>query len=249
MIYPVAEASFEQLMKLSLRYAGRTLKQIFLLIIAWVALKSFDTHLRALPSLIETLLGLSITLAMLFLFVMALHRADGVLREALLTWQQTWQQMQKNLLKVYLGYVLIIGGLCLIFFLGRWFIFSFMGQKGLSAIGTAMLLIGIPLILALIYSYLAIPLLALTERSIGKAFYASALYTKEHFGWMVVIYIEMVVTFFVSSNQTRHAQWLLTHHLMELVDLLILGIMAPLIINQTLLFLHDLQTTENSSHT
>ena len=98
---------------------------------------------------------------------------------------------------------------------------------------------GIPLILIIIYSYLTLPILAITQLPFFYAFQMSFFYTRRNFLTLLLIYAETVIILVISSTYTGHSQWLLKHHLMELCDLVVFSLLIPLIINQTLLLLNN----------
>ena len=223
----------------SLRYAWRALRQIFIFIVIFIVLKSIYTHLPPTPAPLGMILSLVIILIAIFLFVMSLYRVDGMLRETPVSILQAGWRTLKSILKIYLACLLVFCGFVLIFVIGRWLIFSVLGLSPTAGGLIAMLIVGIPMILLLIYCYLTIPLLALYEPSIVRAFYRSLTCAQKQFLSVVILYMEIVIILVVSSTHTHHAQWLLHHHLMELCDLVIFSLILPVMINQTLLLLHN----------
>lgn len=242
MRYPVSTTSFDALFTLSGRYAFSAWRQIFLFILLWVALMALLTHFPVFSIYFEMALGVVIAAAAIFLYTMSLYRVDGLLRETPLTLRQALEQALRRILKIYLACLWVVGGCGVIFLLGRWLIYSVLGLTGATAGVTIILLVGIPMIVLLIYCYLAIPLLALNAWPLWQAFYQSIAYTRQIFLPMIFLYVEMVLMLIIASTHTQHGQWLLRHHLMELTNLVVFSIILPLVINQTLLFLHKLQS-------
>jgi len=50
-----------------------------------------------------------------------------------------------------------------------------------------------------------------------------------------------MIMLLILSTHTRHAQWLLHHHLLELSDSVVMCVVLPLWVNLTVLVLHDVQ--------
>jgi hypothetical protein len=222
----------------SIRQAWPVWQRIFLLIVIFIALKSLYTYLPLFSLSIEMGLTGVILAAAVFLFLIALYRANGVWCDQEVTWHQALQRTIQHILKVYLACVCILCLFAIIFFVGRWLIFSVLALTGMPAAVGLIFFVGIPLILVLVYSYLTIPLLALQELSLWQAFSQSLLLTQAHFLMMVLLYIEIIILVVAAATHTRHGVWLLHHHLMELFDLIVFSLILPLFINQTLLLLY-----------
>ncbi len=241
MLYPDTISSSDKLFSLSFRYAWYALRQIFFLILIFVVLKSLDTHAPQLPKLLERGISLLIGLIAIYLLTAAFLRVDGMLRGVPLTLQQALVQTLQCIGKVFLACLLIVVVCLVIFFLGRWVILSVFGLREAFAGVAALLLIGIPMILILIFFYFTIPLLAVHKQPLLAAFYHSPQYTRQRLFCSVLLYIEMVIILGFSLAHTRHGQWLLSHHLMELGDLVVFSLVLPPLINLTLLLLNDVQ--------
>ncbi len=248
MLYPPAASSFDPLFTLSFRYAWRTLRQIFPLIIIFVAIISLLTHLPNAPVFIQWLIGILAIAVAILLLVMAFCQIDAMLREAPQTWRETWDRTLKSILRIYLTWLLLAIVCFVIFFIGKWLVL-FLGITGAPGGIAMLLLIGIPMIVLLIFFYLTIPLLALYENSVQAAFYDSAAVARRRFLPLLILYMEIVIMLFISSSHTLHAQWLLNHHLMELCNLLVFSAILPLVLNQTLLLLHDVKLKQSSQKT
>lgn len=239
MQYPISPVSRERLFMLSLRGFWPALRAAFVSIVIFVALKSLFSYLPKLTPWLETILSIIFLLLAIFLYIFSLYCVDGEWRGNPLSLAEAWQRTLKNLLKVYLASFGIIAALLLIFFLVRWLTFSVF-HLGEATAGLVMLMFaGIPMISVLIYFYLMLPLLTVHEQSWPSAFYQSALFARENLVIMLVIYFEMVVMLIISSSYTGHGQWLLHHHLMEVCDLLVFSLIAPLLLNLTLLLLNN----------
>ena len=245
MLYPSSVSSFDPLFTLSFRYAWRALRQIFPLIIIFVAIISLLTHLPNVPIFIQWLIGIIAIAVAILLLVMAFYRVDAMLREAPQTWRQTWDRTLQCVLRIYLTWLLVAIACFMIFFIGKWLVL-FLGITGAPGGIAMVLLIGIPMIVLLIFFYLTIPLLALYENSVQTAFYDSAAVARRRFLPLLILYAEIVIMLFISSSHTLHAQWLLNHHLMELCNLLVFSAILPLVLNQTLLLLHDVKLKQAS---
>jgi hypothetical protein len=239
MIYPNSKVTFEDLFYLSFRYWWRGFKQIYPIIVLLVVLKAFYTYLSGLPILVAAMVLLVEIAVIIVIFTLAMYRIHAMLQAEMLSWADAWRLTMLHIRRVLIASGIILAGMAAIFFLGRWLVFVFLGLQGAQAAVGAMILMGMPLILIIMYSYLTLPMLALTERSIGKAFRDSLYYTKDNFLAVLLIYFEAIVIFVASATYTRHSQWLLSHHLMEIGDLLVFSIMLPLILSQTLLLLHN----------
>lgn len=241
MIYPISKTSLDDLFTLSFQYAWRALQAIFFLIVIAIIMKSLATYLPALPMPISITLQALLAAVLIFLYVMALYRVDGVLRETPVSFQQAWLSTLQSILKVYAACFMIAAVFLVFFVLARWLLISVLGLTGAPAGLAMLLLIGIPLILMVLYFYFTIPLLTVYGESLKTAFFHSPIYTQKRFVALILLYVELMIMAFVSSTHTRHSQWLISHHLMELADLLIFSLILPLAINLTLLVLHDIK--------
>ncbi len=74
MLYPPSVSSFDPLFTLSFRYAWRALRQIFPLIIIFVAIISLLTRLPNAPVFIQRLIGIIAMAIAILLLVMAFCR-------------------------------------------------------------------------------------------------------------------------------------------------------------------------------
>jgi len=239
MQYPSSPEISERLFTLCFTHFWGSLKRIFLLILALVAVKSFYTHLPVLPMFLHLPIGIMITLVVIFILVMALYRVDSYWRGESLTWQETWEKTLSHILKIYWLCLLITLGLILIYLAGKWLILSFLGMSGQSVGIAAIIFVGIPFIIVLIYLYLAIPLLALTEMSVVQALHDSMVYNQQRLLFAIFFYVEIVIVLVASATFPRHAQWLLSHYLMEVNDLVVFSLLLPFIMNQILLVIND----------
>lgn len=241
MLYPNSPSSFPDLLKLSARYTWASWLQIFFLIVIFVAIKALYVYLPAASGFWQVPLALIMIAAVIFLFVVALCRVDARLKSAPLSWSQTWQLVGKRMLNVYLACLAIIITFVVIFLVGRWLIFSLLSLTGAIAGVTMMIVIGIPFILLLVFSYLTIPILGLQPQPWWHAIYYSVVWTQRHFLPVIFLYVLMLVLMIAASPATRHGQWLLSHHLLELCDLVIFSVILPFFVNITLFLLHDIQ--------
>src|SRR5262249_851484 len=148
----------------------------------------------------------------IFLFVLALLRVDAMLRQQPLSYAQSLELAGKRILKIYAVYILYL--ICAFFWiiLIWWLIFFLFKFEGALGGILVRLIIGIPLILLIIYFYLAIPILALHPKTVWQALYKSARYAHSHFLAMLVLYAEAVLILFIISSDTQHGEWLLKHH-------------------------------------
>lgn len=238
MKYPALAVDAEKLFNLSVRYYWPALKQIFGLIVLFVLLKSLFTHIK-FPGAVSITLGLILAIIDIYLFLMALFRVDGMLRDEPRSFLDANILSFKSCWRVYLVCIFIIAIFFVIFFLVKWIIFSLFALQGLAAATAILFFVGIPYILILVYLYLAIPLAGLHFHSWSSVFYFSLFYAQKRFFLLVAIYIEIVTMLIISWTHTRHSQWLLHHNLMEVTDLITLGVFLPLAINLTLLLIHD----------
>ena len=239
MRYPMLPVSAEQLFFLSIRGFWPALRSIFWCICIFVALKSVYSHLPALSFWLEDIFSIIIALISIFLYIFSLYRVDAQWRETPLSLKEAGQRTVSKILIVYLTCIGIVAVLALIFFLVRWLIVSVFHLQIFGA-GIAMLIFAIiPMISILIYCYLMLPLLTVYAQEWPVAFYQGALCARENFVMMLVLYVEIAILWVVSSSHTRHGQWLLSHHLMEVGDLVIFSIVMPLLLNLTLLLLHN----------
>jgi hypothetical protein len=246
MLYPVSPVSGEQVVSLSVRGFWQALRSTFWCICIFVALKSLYSHLPALPSWLAGIFAIIITLITIFLYIFSLYRVDGQWRGNLLSLEEAWHKTSAKILKVYLTCLGIVAVLLLIFFLVRWLTFSVANLQAASAGVVMLMFAAIPMISILIYFYLMLPLLTVYEKGWYLAFYQSALCARENFVMMLVIYCEMIIILTISFPYTRHSQWLLHHHLMEVCDLVTFSLMTPLLLNLTLLLLHNEFGHQNS---
>lgn len=237
MHYPESSVDTGQLLFLSVKGWWQAFKSTILAIAAFVALKALFTHIPILPAWIELTWVLITILIAIFLYIFSLYRVDAQWRGQPCTVTQAWQLTQKNVVKAYLACLGIVAALWLVFLLVRWLTFSIFKMQGIEAAIIMMLFAAIPMIFILIYFYLMLPLLTVFARGWYEAFYQSALCARENIGVMLVIYGEVMVMFLIASSATRHGQWLLNHHLMELCDLLVFSLLVPLWLNLTLLLL------------
>lgn len=240
-MYPLTPHTADDLLTLSGRYLWRALRQIFLLIVIFVALKSGYTHLPVLPWWANDLLTLLITVVVIFLWLVGIYRVDALFRGVPLTWRQALQKTQQRIGIIYLVVILMITGIAAIFALGWWITFPVLRLNAAPAALVIMVITGAPSILLLVYGYLALFFLAITKQSIWQVFHRSALCMRRYFLLLIVLYTEIIVLLLVSFTHTQHSQWLLNHYLMEITDLIAASLILPLALNLTLLILHDME--------
>ncbi len=236
--YPIGIQNSNKLLSLSVQYYWFALKKIFGFILTCVVLKSLYTYSHfARP--VEIALGWLLAISIIFLFIWALVTVDKDFRGETFSLADTFKLSLYSCWKAYLICILGIIIFMLLFILGRWVIVDLSKIQGAVAGFAMVFLVGIPFVLILIYFYLSIPLSVIYPQSLGSILYYSAFYAQKRFLLVLVIYSELIIMFFISSTHTRHSQWLLNHHLMELTDLVTLIIFMPLLINLSLLLLYD----------
>ncbi len=241
MIYPQQSLPFSLLFTLSLSHAWQAFLKIFWLILLFVLIISgFHYISNTHHSLHYFFSGLTCLIG-IFLYVVALLRVDAYLRQQNLLYTQALELSGKRILKIYAVVILYLVLFLVWFLLNRWVIFSLLKLN--NAVGGILvtITIGIPLIFLIIYFYLSIPILALHRKSIWKALYDSARYAHQHFVAMLVLYAEAILVLFLVSSDTRHGEWLLKHHLLELTDLVVFCAIIPLFIVQTLFILNNVE--------
>lgn len=247
MIYPQDTLPLNLLFALSLNHIWHSFLKIFWLIILFVLIITGFYYLPATHRVLHYFFGVLVSLIGIFLYVAALLRIDALLRQQNLTYAQTLELSGKKILKIFAVFILFLVCAALWFFFNRWLIFSLLKLSGPVAGILATITIGIPLILLIIYFYLAIPILALYSKSVWQALYKSAHYAHTHFLAMLALYAEAILILFIISSDTRHGEWLLKHHLLTLVDLITFGVLIPMLIVQTLLILNNARLREEKA--
>jgi hypothetical protein len=246
MLYPPLSDSFDPLFNLSFRYAWRALRQIFPLIIILTAFIAFLNGLPELNEWVQWALDILVIAVVIFILTLAFYRVDGLLRETPVTWKQAWSLTLGAILKIYLICFSVLIGCEIIFFVGRGLVLL-LGLTGAVGGLAMMMIISIPIIILLIFFYLTIPLLALYEKSSLTAFYDSVAIARRNVLPLIIIYAEIAIALFVISAHTHHGQWLKDHYLMEVTTLIVLSVIIPLIVNQTLLLLHNVRLKRTMS--
>ena len=247
MRYPLSPVTSGQLFSLSVRGWWQAIRSIFLFIFIFVVLKGLHTHLPALPNWLEWICSIILVLIAIFLYACSLYRVDAEWKGQPLSLIETWRLTQKSILKLYLACLGIVAALVLVFLLVHWLTFSIAKLQGVEALLAMMLFAAIPLIFILIYFYLMLPLLTIYEAEWYLAFSQSAVYARENLKVMLLIYFEAIVMLWIASSATRHGQWLVNHHFMELSDLVVFSLIVPLWLNLTLLLLHNWREGEGKS--
>lgn len=238
MKYPLGVQSSEKLLSLSVVYFWPTLKKIFSIILIFVFLKAIYSHI-SFPRPVATVLAWVLAVIDIFLFVWALVQVDKEFKGEPASLADTLILAFRLCWRAYLVCVLAVIIFMLLFGLGHWFVSSLAKLQGATAGFAIIILVGIPFVLVLIFFYLSIPLSVIYPQPLGAVLYYSALYAQKRFFLVLMIYSELIIMFFISSTNTRHGQWLLSRHLMELTDVVTFSIVMPLLINLSLLLLYD----------
>lgn len=241
MSYPKSTCPLSELLSLSWRYYFLTLKQVIVFIVLFVLLKAGFTYLPSLPWAISTVLGILITALCIFLYGMSIYRTHAALENTPVSIAAAWHIVKKRIALTFAACFLIMLGFFLIFQAGRWIILSLLGISG--AVGGLLLIIcvGIPMILLLIFFYLTIPLTLVEKEPIWMIFYDSAQLTLKSGLSVVALYLTMILIAMLISTHSRHSQWLISHHLMEIFDWVVLCGLAPFFLNLTLFVLRNLR--------
>lgn len=246
MIYPSTVSDFDQLFSLSCRHWFKTLRQIFLYIVIFVGLLALAVHIP-MHKVFHILLEMIITVIALFLFSMALYRADALLKQQPVSFMQASKVIIQRILKVLAAVLIFVISIILIALLVKWVMFSLFRLEGAIAVLGLTLIGGLPIMAGLIFFYFTVPLIAVDNESLWMAFYRSADLTQQNWLYVFGLYTGMIVILIALLPYTLHAHWLKTYYLMEVFNLSVLCLLLPLLINMTLFIMRSFQINENKS--
>jgi hypothetical protein len=103
-------------------------------------------------------------------------------------------------------------------------------------------LAGFPIMIGLIMTFFAFPLLAVgREHSVLKAFSLSARLLREHWQHGMGLYAMFLAALLLLMPNTLHGQFIATHHFRVLFDLVVLLVLVPVVVNIVLLVMNDLK--------
>lgn len=243
--YPQEFCDFDQLVSLSFRYWFKCLLQIFFIIVVFVGVLSIMYHLPPVHRVVETIAIIISSAVAFFLFSMALYRADTMLKDQPVSLIDAAKVTIMRILKVWAAILVLCITLVLISFLVKWVIFSLFRLEGVTAALGITFIGGLPVMVGLIFFYFTVPIIAVDNESLWRAFYRSADLTQQKWLHVFGLYTGGVILFMALMPYSRHAHWLKDHYLSEVFNWLVLCLIMPLLVNLTLFILRNFQIRED----
>lgn len=249
--YPRVPASIMHLIRLSMRFYFPVLKIIFPFLLLMVLAKDLYLYLGGLPAnhTLQLIIIFIILLIEVYLSSAALLSADQWLTGTPRRLNEVCRTVYRRIATIYLGFFAIILIGCAIFFVGHLFsniIVYASANKTMAFNFAIILLLGLPLTIGLVLFFFVLPLLALGVNSIAVAFRESiSLVGYRHWLKTFIIYAACVIFLLIISPGTLHGQWLITHYLNFVFDIIVFALFLPLLLNFILLLLNDLRMRQS----
>lgn len=241
MNYPTTPQEYTQLLKLSVKHYIRTFARIFLFILLIVLAKWVLLAIPQLPQSVGIPIKIIFYLIILYLICSSIYTIHTLWQNQSLTVSAILQFVLKKLLPVILSLLMIGLVIFLLVVSVRLVLFSFIHVNPMLIAFLTSVVISLPTIAIILFSFFVIPLLLMQDISIKNAFKQSALYTAKNWFGVFVLYLILgsLIAFLLPSS--KHALWLQQHYLLQLSDLVVLSIVLPILFNLLLLLLNDLK--------
>ena len=244
-LYPLTQSTFSALFMRSLKSHLLTLKNSFIYLVLFVALKQLYFFAIAMPLGTASLVMLNILCALLtlFFFSAALLAIDHAFKGQPISFGRAFVIALNRTPKVYLATILFLLGSYITFYFGRFLIIA-VGKliQDQSAVHSAMLLVSLIMVAVFVAMFcLALPLSAIEKKPLWPTFFESLyLSDKLKFGIFMLFFIGYWLSIFMSPVLFFHASaFVKQYDLGWAVDLLLIFIVGPIFLNLLLLLIND----------
>ena len=246
-VYPTTPKSIMHLLGYSFANYGRVLRAIIPMILLAALVKDIYIYWGGMPNMqiIRMAIIIIMVIVVIYFWLAALYSAHEVLKGQPVAFKVVLRTVYYKWSAIYAGVFVFILGWCVVFFVGyvisAVFINIFSDTIAVRAL-IDLILIGIPLTIAVVLFFFAIPILTLDTVGLMSAFRESVRLVG-YKNWLrtFVAYAAVVITALIVSPATRHGHWLRMYYLNFLFDVTVFILLAPLIINFILLLLNDLR--------
>jgi|GEM_PF-5827439 len=242
--YPIAEASFTQLLKNSFRLHYLTLKHIIFFIFLITALKytSYIFTLLVSNGIAQTIVNCIIVLLAVYIFSAALLSTHDAFMDRSKTLPDALLEIKKNATNIYATFFAYIVGIACTYAFAKLLglaVYHLLDKYFSSLHGFTTILLATLMLMFIAMFFFSYPLAVIDSKKIQNAFYDSlVLSDKNKFGIFILFFIMIAINILISPASLQE-YFLSTYHLGVLYDFVVLCVMLPLFINLLLLLIND----------
>ena len=251
-LYPSRPKDVIDLLGDTFKRYGKVLKAILPLILLAAVVKDVYLYLGGMPKnhIWHIVVVVVIALIEIYLWSAALYSANTILKGEPEKLSAVCKTIYNKSSSIYAGIFALVLVLCLIFFVGYLIsnvVILLLAKKAIVRGLSYLIFIGLPAMFALVLFFFTVPLLILEKMNVWPAFRESVRLVWYRY-WLhaFIPYAAIVISMLIMSPATKHGAWLLSYHLNFIFDVIILALIAPLIINFTLLSLNDLRLRQKN---
>lgn len=242
--YPDNELTFSALFKRSMRLHYLTLKHTIFFILGITLLKYFSVLAIAITTgYAHQVIYIIAALIILYLFSAALLSAQRAFLDKPESALNAVKTIWRRVLPIYVTLLIYVVGMVILYYLIEYAALAvdklLHEPQSSSLHGGSLILMTAVLFTYIAMLYFAFPLVIIDEKSVGKAFYDSAVLTEKNKAGVLLLILILCATLVLLTPGAVHEYFLSLYHLDAVFDFVVLCVATPIYINLLLLLIND----------
>jgi len=247
MIYiPNTPRSFLDLLGISIKHHYAILKKTILLMLMIVVVKDWYVYLGGFPKndALKFIVSTFMLIALIYLFMSLLYMAQRILHSEPVTLMDAFKATNQRLFHIYTASFIFIVVPTLFVLLAE-FVFHLImrGHSGSTKFSGLIFVfvVGIPILYAYLRYFYTLPLIAMENFSLWKAFAEAQQLVQGNWARVFGIYACAIVIWVLVSPDTLHGHFMRMYHISGIFDFIVFCVTLPIMMNLIVFMRNDLR--------
>lgn len=177
----------------------------------------------------------------LILLSAAFYRIGRVIEGKPVTYQASLMRIKQRFLPLIIATAIISVAVCIALYFSVEALTHVVKESSIIVTLIMSAILGMFVVLVLLYCFYVLPLILLTDLTLGTTFIHSAHYVKTEWKKTFVLYGFAIFIVYLVIPITKHSAWLSSHYLLNLFELVVLLLLLPLLMTMIILSLQKMQ--------